>query len=150
LRRGGHNQKTNELRGLADAPPGSDARPNSPGDSDFLDNNSTIVDAVQRDLQRGLKNPGTGRDGLTAQQVLRAPILKRVKNWDLRELRERIADGISLHQFTDFYSGTVPEHQRFNHAFNRLTAKTVKIVIGSKLRTDTTVVQTNIHPLSVS
>jgi transposase, IS5 family len=127
--------------------------------SDFLDNNSTIVDAVQRDLQRGLKNPGTGRNGLTAQQVLRALILKRVKNWDLRELRERIADGISLRQFTDFYSRTVPEHQRFNHAFNRLTPKTVKIVNdlvvkaavelgledGSKLRTDTTVVQTNIH-----
>ena len=127
--------------------------------SDFLDNNSTIVDIVQRDLQRGLKNPGTGRDGLTAQQVLRALILKRVKNWDWRELRERIADGISLRQFTDFYSGTVPEHQRFNHAFSRLTPKTVKIVNnlvvkaavelgledGSKLRSDTTVVQTNIH-----
>jgi transposase, IS5 family len=26
----------------------------------------------------------------------------RVKNWDYRELRERIADGITLRQFTDF------------------------------------------------
>jgi IS5 family transposase len=27
----------------------------------------------------------------------------RGKNWDYRELRERIADGLTLRQFTDFY-----------------------------------------------
>jgi IS5 family transposase len=33
---------------------------------------------------------------LTAPQVLRALVLMRVKNWDYRELRERIADGLRL------------------------------------------------------
>jgi transposase, IS5 family len=127
--------------------------------SDFLDNNSTIINAIQRDLERGLKRPDTGRNGLTPEQVLRALILKRVKNWDMRELRERIADGISLRQFTEFYSQSVPQHQRFNEAFNLLTPETIKAVNdlvvkaavelgledGSKLRNDTTVVQTNIH-----
>ena len=28
----------------------------------------------------------------------------RVKNWDYRELRERIADGLTLRRFADFYS----------------------------------------------
>jgi IS5 family transposase len=34
--------------------------------------------------------------------VLRALVLMRLNNWDDRELRERIADGITLRQFTDF------------------------------------------------
>jgi IS5 family transposase len=76
--------------------------------SDFLDNNATIVDGIRRDLERGLKNPDRGRDGLAPEQVLRALIVKRIKNWDLRELRERIADGITLRQFTEFYSKPVP------------------------------------------
>ena len=63
--------------------------------SDFLDNEATIIEAIQRDLQRGLKNLNTGRDGLTPPQILRSLVLRRVKNWDLRELRERIADGIT-------------------------------------------------------
>jgi IS5 family transposase len=34
--------------------------------------------------------------------ALRSLVLMRVKNWDHRELRERIADGLTLRQFTDF------------------------------------------------
>jgi transposase, IS5 family len=94
--------------------------------SDFLDNDATIIEAIQRDLQRGLRNLNTGRDGLTPQQILRSLVLRRVKNWDLRELRERIADGITLRQFTDFYSKPVPKHQAFNEAFNRLTPETLE------------------------
>src|SRR5256884_2353413 len=48
-----------------------------------------MIEAVRRDLQRGLKKPETGRNGLTPPQVLRAFILMRVKNWHYRELRER-------------------------------------------------------------
>jgi transposase, IS5 family len=58
---------------------------------------------VRRDLARGLKKPKSGRRGLAPQQVLRSLILKRVKNWDYRELRERIADGMTLRQFTEFH-----------------------------------------------
>jgi IS5 family transposase len=50
-----------------------------------------------------LKNPNTGRNGLTPSQVLRSFLLRRIKNWEYRELRERIADGYTLRQFTDFY-----------------------------------------------
>jgi hypothetical protein len=38
--------------------------------SDFLDDHEEMIEAVRRDLKRGLKNPATGRDGLTPQQVL--------------------------------------------------------------------------------
>ena len=63
--------------------------------SDFLDDQQEIVDRVRQDLARGLKQPKSGRRGLTPQQVLRSFVLKRVKNWDYRELRERIADGMT-------------------------------------------------------
>ena len=114
---------------------------------------------VRRDLERGLKNRKTGRRGLTSQQVLRSLILARVKNWDYRELRERIADGYTLRHFTQFDSQRVPKHDAFNRAINRLTPATLQAVNhavirvavnlgledGTKLRVDTTVVATDIH-----
>jgi IS5 family transposase len=127
--------------------------------SDFIDQHGRLVDKVRRDLERGLKNPKTGRNGLTAQQVIRSLILMRVKNWDYRELRERIADGYTLRRFTRFYRDCVPKHDAFNRSFNRLTPATlhaindvvVKAAVdmglenGKKLRVDTTVVETDIH-----
>lgn len=91
------------------------------GISDFIDQHGHLVAMVHRDLERGLKNPKIGRNGLTAQQVLRSLTLMRVKNWNYRELRERIADGYTLRRFTRFYSKLVPKHDAFNRAFNRLT-----------------------------
>jgi IS5 family transposase len=88
---------------------------------DFLDKQSALIERVRRDLVRGLKEPDKGRRGLTAPQVLRALVLMRMKNWDYRELRERIADGITLRQFTAFYCEKVPRHDAFNRSFNRLT-----------------------------
>jgi IS5 family transposase len=127
--------------------------------SDFLDDHEEMIEAVRRDLERGLKNPGTGRSGLTPPQVLRSLTLMRVKNWNYRELRERITDGYTLRQFTDFYCQPVPKHDAFNRAFNRLTPETLQAVNelvvqaavevgledGQRLRVDTTVVQTDIH-----
>jgi IS5 family transposase len=73
--------------------------------------------------------------------------------------RERIADGCTLRRFADFYCQAVPKHDAFNRAFMRLTPATLRSVNallvsaavavgledGSKLRVDTTVVQTDIH-----
>jgi transposase, IS5 family len=127
--------------------------------SKFLDSQHGMIERVRRDLVRGLKKPRKGRRGLTARQVLRSLVLMRVKNWDYRELRERIADGLTLRQFTDFYCDPVPKHDAFNRGFNRLTPQTLKAVNdlvvqaavglgledGARLRVDTTVVETDIH-----
>ena len=96
--------------------------------SDFLDDHEEMIETVRRDLERGLKKPGTGRSGLTPSQVLRSFILMRVKNWNYRELRERISDGYTLRQFTDFYCQPVPKHDAFNRAFHRLTPETLQAV----------------------
>jgi transposase, IS5 family len=65
---------------------------------------------------------------LTPQQVLHSLVLMRVKNWDYRELRERIADGLTLRRFTDFCSQPVPKHDAFHRAFVRITPQTLKMV----------------------
>ena len=125
----------------------------------FLDDQRDVIECIRRDLVRGLKQPGSGRNGLTAMQVLRSLVLMRLKNWDYRELRERIADGLTLRQFTDFYCAPVPKHDAFQRGFIRLTPRTLQAVNdlvvgaavelglenGAKLRVDTTVVQTDIH-----
>jgi IS5 family transposase len=125
----------------------------------FLDNHATLIEQVRQDLVRGLKSPDTGRNGITPSQTLRSLILMRIKNWDYRELRERINDGYTLRSFTDFDSHRVPQHDAFNRAFNRLTPATMQAINqavvqsavqlgledGRQLRVDTTVVETDIH-----
>jgi IS5 family transposase len=125
----------------------------------FLDQHSTLIEHVRLDLERGLKKPGTGRNGIAPSQTLRSLTLMRVKNWDYRELRERINDGYTLRGFTQFDTHLVPKHDAFNRAFNRLTPATLEAINqavvqaavhlgledGKKLRVDTTVVETNIH-----
>jgi transposase, IS5 family len=127
--------------------------------SDFLDRHGELVTAVHRDLRRSLKHARRGRRGLNAEQVLRAFVLMRTKNWDYRELAERIADGFTLRQFTRFDSAPVPRHHAFQRAFVRLQAATLRrinetIVAAAvqmgveevdKLRLDTTVVETDIR-----
>ena len=127
--------------------------------TDFLDAHEDLVTLVHEDLVRGLKRPRTGREGLGATQVLRAFVLQRIKAWDLRELRERIADGYTLRLFTTFDARPVPKHDAFHRAFCRLTPATVRALNdavvqaavrlglenGARLRVDTTVVETDIH-----
>ena len=75
----------------------------------FLNKNLALVEQVRLDLERGLKKPGAGRNGMTAPQTLRSLILMRVKNWDYRDLRDRINDGYTLRGFTQFNGHSVPK-----------------------------------------
>jgi IS5 family transposase len=127
--------------------------------ADFLKQHADLVEFVRKDLERGLKNPGAGRHGITPEQTLRSLILMRVKNLDYRDLRDRVNDGFTLRSFTQFDSHSVPKHDAFNRAFNRLTPATLAAINhlvvqaaveldledGKQLRVDTTVVETNVH-----
>ena len=127
--------------------------------SELVDQHPELVELVHRDLMRGLKRSRTGRRGMTAEQVLRTFVLKSIKDWDLRELRERTADGYSLRLFTRFFCQPVPRHDAFNRAFHRLRPETleainealVRVAVdlgledGKQLRVDTSVVETDIH-----
>lgn len=101
----------------------------------------------------------TGRAGLGAVQVLRSFVLWRIKDWPYRELRERIADGCTLRQFTRFGSGRVAKADAFQRSFARLQPATVRrlnqavleaiVELGledaRQLRVDTMVVESDIH-----
>lgn len=127
--------------------------------SGLLEDNTILIELLRQDLNRGLKNPSTGRHGISPAQVLRSVALMKIKNWDYRELRERINDGYTLRAFTHFDSQSVPKHDAFNRAFLRITPATLQTINrtliqeavklgmedGAKLRVDTTVVETNIH-----
>jgi len=127
--------------------------------SAYVDQHPELVQAVERRLQEGLKNSTTGRRGLTGAQVLLSWILMRIKNWDYRELAERIRDGITLRLFTRFYSNPVPRHTAFHRGHNRLTSELIRRINdallqaavqdgledGEASRGDTTVVEADIH-----
>jgi len=127
--------------------------------SAFLDAQGELLTLVHRDLTRGLKKKRRGRAGISAEQVLRSFVLMRLKNWDYRELAERIADGYTLRQFTRFDCAPVPRHDAFNRSFVQLKAATLRRINGAlvqvavqmglesvtKLRVDTTVVETDIR-----
>jgi IS5 family transposase len=120
--------------------------------ADFLKQHADLVEFVRKDLERGLKKPGAGRHGITPEQTLRSLILMRVKNLDYRDLRDRVNDGFTLRSFTQFDSHSVPKHDAFNRAFNRLTPATLAAINhlvvqaaveldledGKQLRVDTT------------
>jgi len=125
----------------------------------LIDAQRDLIEKVARDLRTGLKKPRTGRAGLSPFQVLRAFVLQRMENLDLRSLSERISDGISWRIFARFDTQAVPRHQAFNRAFNRLSADTIRQINsavvkwavdaglenGKRLRVDTTVVETDIR-----
>jgi IS5 family transposase len=127
--------------------------------STFLETAVELATAVARDLVAGLKKPERGRHGLNAEQVLRSFILQRIKNLPLRELRERIADGLSIRHFTRFFLDEVPGHDAFQRAFAKITPQTMRLINeaviklaielglenGAWVRGDTTVTETDIH-----
>ncbi len=122
---------------------------------------TTLLKAVAHDLRRGLQAGGTnkGREGMSAEQALRALVLKQIKNWSFRELRERIADGMTLRAFTRFGAARVPQHKAFHRASLLLQPATLRalnaLVVDLALRLgvedaravrmDTTVSETTIH-----
>ncbi len=127
--------------------------------ADLLDQHGELVELVRQDLVRGLRQPHVGREGMTAEHTLRVFVLQRIKDWDLRELSERTADGDTVRIFTRFFSTAVPRHDAFHRAFTRLTPATVRAIKdavvqtavaaaledGTTRRVDTTVVDTNMH-----
>lgn len=126
----------------------------------IMKDNPDIVKAVHADLTTGLHN--TGREGLSAERVLRTAILKQLKGYSYRELSEQIHGSVVFRWFTRFYSDEIPHFTALQKSIrsirentwrkinNRLVpyANTKKIERGKHLRVDTTVVETNIaYPL---
>lgn len=105
------------------------------------------------------KRVETGRYSSPVEVLLRLLTVKRLYRWTYRETEWYVRDSLVMRLFCRIYFEPVPDYSTVDkwaltlrpatlHAFNeRVTAmaKELKVTRGRKLRTDGTVVETNIH-----
>lgn len=105
-------------------------------------------------------NPNLGREGLTAEQVLRAMIVKQMNGFSYEELAFHLADSSSYRAFCRIgIDQRAPAKPTLQKNIKRVRAQTWErvnrevvryatehgIETGRKVRTDSTVVESNIH-----
>ncbi|MBL7176026.1 MAG: ISNCY family transposase [Desulfobacteraceae bacterium] len=128
--------------------------------SQILDNNPIIYEMVLQDLTRGVKNRNTGAEGMTAEQVVRAAIIKQTEGFSYDDLAFHIVDSRCYRRFcrigiTDkgFQKSALNSNIKAIspetwEAINRILvtyAKDKKVEKGREVRMDCTVVSSNIH-----
>ena len=130
-----------------------------------LDDNPRIKELVEQDLLEGLSNPETGAPGMTGDQVFRALLIKQMNGYSYDELSFHLADSVSYRTLCGYGAfektpsrSTLAENikgvrQETLVEINKLFVKYAEkkgIEKGRKVRIDSTVVETNIHPPSDS
>ena len=141
----------------------------NPGPQEFeqmalvLDANPEILDLAFADLTSGRRSD-TGREGMTAEQVLRCAIVKQSRELTYNDLEFLLADSYSLRSFTKLRQDQFPSTSTLQsnikslreatwmaiHQFIISYADEEKLEKGRKLRMDSTVVETDIHAPSDS
>lgn len=125
-----------------------------------LDDNPTAAELVRQDLASRSQGKLAGANGLSAEQVLRALIVKQLNGFSYRELAFHLADSTTYGTFCQLGFGDKPSksvlascikaiREETLEKINRLLVRYAavnKIEDGKKIRVDTTVVESNIHP----
>jgi IS5 family transposase len=127
-----------------------------------LDANLSILKRVRQDLLRGQKaDARKGREGMSAEQVVRAALIKQMFSFSYSELSFHLGDSNQLRGFCRLPpSGKTPMKSALQSNIGSLRAETwesinqaivlyagaCKVERGDWMRTDTTVVESNIHP----
>lgn len=75
--------------------------------SEILDANTSMLDKVFKDLTRNSR-VDTGRSGMTAEQVLRAAVLKQYRNLKYEELAFHLEDSRAFRSFARLNMGQYP------------------------------------------
>ena len=129
--------------------------------SRILDAEPTIADWVHQDLCRSQHLRDTGANGMSAEQVLRAAIVKQMFSYSYELLPFHLMDSISLRGFCRIgiadkgfkKSALAKNIKRISPAsweqINRILVhhgKQQKVEKGRQARFDCTVVESNIHP----
>lgn len=126
--------------------------------SQVLDATPTVLDLAYQDLIRSVR-PTTGREGMTAEQVLRCAILKQYRQLTYEELAFHLEDSDSFRGFSRLEMGQYPCKSILQENIKALReetweaihreiigyAKEEKIETGRKVRIDATCVETDIH-----
>jgi IS5 family transposase len=127
---------------------------------DTLLDDPELIELVRRRLAiRYPKSTRTGRPGMAPDRLLRCCVLKHLKGWSFRDLERELRSNLIYRRFTHFDAEAIPRHNCFSRLFAVLSpAVTAKIhhrvvslacehgvASGRKLRTDSTVVESNVH-----
>lgn len=115
-----------------------------------------VTDALGR---RAPHSRRAGRYGIAPDRVVRCIVLQKIKGWSLRELERELRCGLAYRHFTRFDHDRIPRYSTFSRTFaavgedvvHRIHERVVErarqegVAKGRRLRTDTTVVESNIH-----
>jgi transposase, IS5 family len=131
----------------------------------ILDRNTIIYDLAMQDLSWSVKKSKAGAKGMTAEQVVRAAIVKQMFEFSYKDLAFHLMDSVSLRRFCfigiadkGFKKSVLCKNikaisPKTWEAINRrlvLFAKDEGIEKGREVRIDCTVVESNIHAPSDS
>jgi transposase, IS5 family len=127
---------------------------------DKLLDDPELVELVRQCLvTRRPKSARTGRRGMAPDRLLRSCVLKHLKGWSFRALERELRCNLIYRRFTHFDADAIPRHNCFSRLFAVLSpavtqkihqrvvglAREKGVAQGHKLRTDTTVVESNVH-----
>jgi len=123
---------------------------------DLLDDPELVSLVRQRLAARRPLSSRTGRPCIAPDRLLRCCVLKHLKGWSLRELERELRCNLVYRRFTRFDADPTPDFSTFSRCFapqatQRIHACVVAkareqgVARGRKLRTDTTVVEANVH-----
>jgi IS5 family transposase len=127
---------------------------------DRLLDDDVLFEQVKADLTRRYPNSGKlGRHSTPVEVILRMLVVKRLYGWSYQQSEHFVSDSIVLRQFCRLYLQSAPDDTTLIRWANLIGPKTLetlkeravelarslKVTRGRKLRTDGTVVETNIH-----
>jgi len=125
----------------------------------LLDDPELIERIRQCQAQRHPASARTGRPALAPDRLLRCCVMKHLKGWSFRDLERELRGNLVYRRFTHFDAEITPHGSTFSRSFAVLTPEVTKaihqrvvgmaqeqgVAQGRKLRTDTTVVESNVH-----
>ena len=127
--------------------------------STIIDDNPIIAERAFEDLLKEDISSDSGRKSLAADQIVRVAVLYRLFNCSYRELEFRLTDSTAARRFARLSYVDEPGKSSLQQDIKALRAETWesinKVLVGyavendiesgKKIRTDTTVVESNIH-----
>src|SRR5258708_35761960 len=127
---------------------------------DQLLDDPTLIDLVRQCLAtRSPLSQRTGRTGMAPDRLLRCCVMKHLKGWSFRDLERELRSNLVYRRFTRFDAEATPDFTTFSRTFALLSpqiteqihqrvvglAREQGVAQGRKLRSDTTVVESNVH-----
>src|SRR5213593_3979598 len=121
---------------------------------DALLDDPAMVELVRERLShRCPQSSRTGRRGIAPDRLLRCCVLKHLKGWSFRELERELRSNLLYRRFTRFDADPTPDFTTLCRTFallgpsltQEIHPRQKRVASGRKVRSDTTVVESNVH-----